>query len=201
LPTGRFLQEKYGEGLKMTKRFMAAIVIAGILGLPAMAHPEWGHSSVSTHYQWEVRTAGCSPIDVRLHVVRWADVYFADNDNQQIELVQIGADIYAGCVDLEVCVNFEGLKIMAQYSEDIYLGADTKYFISLVPTGNAPIYNEDNTSFLISTMHLTGNSKPVTLCVKITGVDPATIPIGNQAGQTYKVGHIDMTMVPIGSPP
>jgi len=190
----------------MLKRILVTLALVAFIGMPAIAHPSWGVTTWETfYYAWQVKNASCGPVQVNMHVVRWADVYFANNDNQQINLVQTNSDTYEACLELLVYVNFSGLKIMAEYVIDVDI-AD-KYEVSLVPTippGSPPwhnaVYNENATSLTITTIHLTGNMLPVTLCIRAIGVDPQAIPWGSHSGQTVQIGQVNITMVPTGAP-
>jgi len=181
----------------MKKRIIFTITLMLLLGLPAFAHEDWGFST-ETIWHWDCKPASINPIPIKMNVVMWADVYFADKDNEELLLLQTEGATYEGCIGLKVCVNFPNLKVKAAYTKERDIAEH--YYISLVPTGDAPVYNENETSLLINTIHLTGNNLPVTLCVKATEVDHQAIPLGGSASEVVKIGQVNLTLIPTGTP-
>jgi hypothetical protein len=163
--------EGFREGLTMLKRSLIALALVAFIGMPVMAHPAWGYTTWMS-WEWQVKTASCSPIQVNMKVVRWADIYCIEGD-RTIDLIQVNGATFEGCVDLILCNNFAPLKLMAAFSKNEGAGANAKYYVSLVMKGDSPVYNENSTSLDITTLHLTGQAdSTLTLCVRVDNVDP-----------------------------
>ncbi len=179
----------------MLSRILTIAVSIAACTLPGQAHPQW-MAQTETILHWQVRHA--LDIPVHVHVVRWAEIYFADPKIKHVTLSQSEeeTDHFEGCIDLLICVNFPGLKITATYVVDKAV-ADA-YFVSLVHSGEMPEFMENQASLTIKGVHCTGNKLPVTLCVRAVGVTPGLI--GTSADEEIAVGAVALTMVPTGSP-
>ena len=179
----------------MLKRSLIALALVAFIGMPALAHPAWGYTTWM-EWEWQVKTASCSPIQVNLKVVRWADIYCIDGD-RTIDLVQVNGGTFEGCVDLILCNNFAPLKLMAAFSKAVGTGGSSKYYVSLVYKGDARVYNENSTSLDVTVLHLTGAAgSTLELCVRATDVDPQYQPFGTN----INVGTVALTLVPVGAP-
>ena len=174
------------------------LVITIAWGGSALADPTWSWgATTSVAWSWDEHESIIIPVKMKL--VRWAEIYFADEEVNHIVVEQMPGGYFEGCIDLMVCVNFNGLKIIATYVIETDI-AD-KYEVSLVPTIlGSPVYCENETSLTLTTAYLTGNNLPVTLCVRVTGVDQQLTPFGSSADDLFMLGKVNLTLVPTSAP-
>ena len=175
----------------MLKKSLIALALVAFLGLPAMAHPNWGYS-VETIWHWEVKHA--LDVCVKIKVVRWADVYFADDKDKCLVLKQTDGDVFEDCIGLKVCNNFPGVKIMAKF---VYTAGDPKvadkYFVKLSGGGKTN-EGENKTDIVVDDVHLSNNLMPLELCLRATGVDPQALDFTQ--GKEQEIGKVEITLVP-----
>lgn len=180
----------------MLKKSLIALALVAFLGLPAMAHEDWGYS-IETILHWDCKPASVNPIPVKMKIVMWADVYW-DQKDKQVVIVQTEGDTFVGCANLKVCVNFPGLKIKAEFTETVDVAK--KWYLSLVPADQSDAFGGDNgkTELLVPGIHLSNANLKVRLCVKATGVDPQAMEYSH--GELRQVGHVNLTLCPTGTP-
>jgi len=177
----------------MTRKCLIVLTLIALFSGPALAHPTWG---VTTAMMWDWAKKEYN-VDVYIKVVRWADLYV----EWAIVLVQQDADgarwakgDFVGCTWIEVCNNFEQLKVDAEVinTEE---GLAQSWYVSLTESAthgdvnapaNAPAnlkpFELNKTSEVVDdgvdgdggslVLNLTGSHGWLYLCVKATGVDP-----------------------------
>lgn len=180
------------------KKVLLALAMVAFLATVALADEEWGNTTWVTG-EWAKKVPTASPIPVKMKIVRWADITFCDDKDKELVLVQTGEHQWEDCICLNLCVNFPGINIKAEYVDNGTLKylKDAKKYVSLTEDGSKN-YKENSTTLTVTTVHLTGNLNDLTLCVKLTKVDPQ----GVQAtfGQLIQVGQVNLTMWPSSSP-
>jgi len=182
----------------MLKKSLIALALVAFLGLPAMAHDDWGYS-VETIFHWDCKPASVNPIPVKMKIVMWADVYWDNGDAaDQIVIVQTSGSTFEGCGNFRVCVNFPGLKIKGEITEQQNV-AD-KWYLSIGLRNDPAGYGGDNgkDELVVPGVHLTGNNLPIKICVKATGVDPQALEYTH--GQLVQVAVVNLTLCPTGTP-
>jgi hypothetical protein len=180
------------------KKVLLALVMVAFLATVALGDAEWGNTTW-VGYTWATKTPTASPIPVKMKIVRWADITFCDDNDKELVLVQTGEHQWEDCICLNLCVNFQGINIKAEYVDNgtIKFLKDGKKYVSLTEDGTKN-YKENSTTLTVNTLALTGNLNDLTLCVKLTKVDPQ----GVQAtfGQTIQIGQVNLTMWPSTAP-
>jgi hypothetical protein len=183
----------------MLKKTLFAFAAIAFLAVAAQAHPEWPSS---TWVEWVPKNGPTVPVTMK--IVMWADITFQDPCDTEIKLVQQLDGSFEDCVDLKVCVNFDGLLVKAKFTETIpdtkksILAKDGKWWVSLGPCDTSRLYEEDETEYTVQGVHLTDQEACLRLCVKATGVDPQAREYS--AGQWIPVGQVELTMVPTINP-
>jgi len=181
----------------MLKKSLIALALVAFLGLPALAHEDWGYS-VETIWHWDCKPASVNPIPVKMKIVMWADVYWDNGDAaDQIVIQQVDGGTFEGCGDFRVCVNFPGLKIKGEITETQNV-AD-KWYLSIDERGQKS-YGGDNgkDEMVVPGVHLTGNNLPISICVKATGVDPQALEYS--MGSLVQVAVVNLTLCPTINP-
>jgi hypothetical protein len=181
----------------MLKKSLIALALVAFLGLPALAHEDWGYS-VETIWHWDCKPASVNPIPVKMKIVMWADVYW-DQDSHQIVIQQVDGGTFEGCANFKVCVNFPGLKIKGEITNKTS-GVASKWYLSVGLRNDAPGYGGDNgkDELLVPGVHLTGNNLPIKICVKATGVDPQALEYS--MGSLVQVAVVNLTLCPTLNP-
>jgi len=206
----------------MLKRSLITLALVAFIGLPALAHDPWttGTIQITTTASQDVFVARPwnGTIEVFIKVVRWADIYFCNNDDQTLVLTQMNdvgnalynasapATTFADCICMKVCVNFAGLVIGVNFTEqsnspnpkvavEYYLQATVE---GSTYTGSAGA-SVATLDVPLSQIHLSNNLAEMQLCLIATGVDPQAL-IYTPQGQQQKIGEITMTLKPSGKP-
>lgn len=187
----------------MRRVLLVSLAAMAAMTLTVKADEEWHAISTWLCWDWAKKAPTASPVPVKINIVRWADITFCPDQPKELVLHQIsGTDEYEGCVCLEVCVNFAGLYINAEYIHDysaIKLKDGGKKFVSLTAAGDPTNYAEDATTYHLSTLQLTGNLKALELCVKLTNLDmQSRWTVGD--APPVQIGQVKLTMWPSGAP-
>lgn len=202
---------KFREGLKMLKKSLIALLLVAFASAPAMAHYTW---AATTTFIWEWEERECMRIPVKMYVVMWAKCYLCDKKKNTLILVQqsdaaaqandrVNAGDFYGCICLELCVNFKGITMAAEFVEDVDVAKKyTIYIDSPNDSGSDEGEGKGNgdTKASIDEMdvHLTGNNlKPINVCLKAKDVDPQALEYKGD-GTLHNVGTIIITLQPIG---
>jgi len=85
------------------KSIIALFAVIALFAGTVQAHPPW-----DLQYAW--KAAGS--VDVQMYVVRWAEIYGQENG---ILITQQDNGDFIGCTCLQVCVNFNFLRINAKF--------------------------------------------------------------------------------------
>lgn len=178
--------------------FLAAILTPSLANV-LQAQDSWPYT-IETIFEWTPKVPVASPVPVYMKIVRWADVFYADSDKKEIELIQVEGDAFEGCVNLSLLVNFAGIRINAEVVDlnVINLKPGGQWLVSLVPCAEPPAFSPGSTYLTVNTIHLTGAEKCLTLCVRVTGVDPQSHEFTPSA--PVEVARVNLTMYPIGTP-
>lgn len=186
----------------MLKKCLIALVLVALSSAPVFAHPTWGYG-VTTSVSWEWATKPGCTVDVKMKIVMWADLYCTG----PLVIHQVDGDLFAGCVDVKLCVNFSGIKIDIQYVEIIDIAdadKDKDYRIALDDKGTGPNFGDwspaPSDSMHVTDVHLSNNLRLLTICLEVRNVDPQRMAYDPQMA-LVKIGEIVTTLTPTLAPP
>jgi len=198
-------------------------VIAFLLAVfcaPALAHVTWGYGATTTiEWAWDSRPGPSVPVCV--NVVMWAELYV----DGCVTLRQKALDddgyhgLFAGCVDVKLCVNFRGVDVTVEYvpvldvtqrKDDGDNGDNYRIIISdqhdhdQFPPDNewSPWGTHPSDTLNVETVHTSATGeKLLTICLQARKVNPQKLPIGSSPEQLIKIGQILTTLRPTILPP
>jgi len=192
----------------MTRKCLIALAVIALLAGSVQAHPSWG---VTTSMNWEWAKKAGPTIPVYMKIVRWADIYA----QYPILLIQQSEGYFEGCTWLQVCNNFQNLRVDAVLV-DLKVVKVKEWWISLVeypdehaqkgatpPTATpATQYERDKTHEIVGAPNLSSALGWLHLCVKAVGVDPQSQEFDpdNPLENVKRVAEVELTMYPNDAP-
>ncbi len=200
----------------MLKKCLIALILVAISTAPSFAHAMWNYGvTTSVSWQWEEHFG--PEICVKMKVVMWAQLYFCDDEGKDIclilkqqaqgdDVLGVSAGDFFDCICMELCVNFSGIDVKVKYlpDKDIVTTKDNKgYAISIEDQGDPPSWSgwgsSPSDTLHVTSIHLTGNNKPLTICLKAKDVDPQALEYNNL--QTVLIGKVITSLIPTLAPP
>jgi hypothetical protein len=196
----------------MLRRTIVTVGILACLATMALAHEPWeygyawigripDHINVPGHNKGE--------IPVKIQMVRWADLYFNNENDNSLILKQLnGTYDFADCILLRICQNFLNMSIVADIEKTSDTLVDDGWSVYLEYDPNNPMdpnviptdgWMPNSADVLSVGPHLTGDLGYLKLCIKVKGVDMQS-ELYDPAASQKEVAVVRLTMYPSDAP-